>query len=384
MAGRPPLRLGTWGSITRAELPDGRWVARCRYRGFNGLTVKVERRGPLGDKHGRKAEDMLVDALTKLAGGGEVTSATKISALIDRHLDRLEADGAAVRTIDTYGADAVHLKKAIGGVRAGEASADVCDRAVQLVKAGHGAVTARRCRTILKAALHYAVMANVQPTNPVREVAAITSDAKPQGAKALPVEEARMLLAAVRASEECRRKDLTDPITVLMATGLRRSELLALWWPNFDMKAGTITVTGKLVRAKGKGLIRVEDEAKTAAGLRTIPLPRFAVDCLIARKKDRWHGSHPMIFASTSGTWRDPDNFAGQWREVRDDLGAPGVSFHAFRKTVATLIDGAGLTARIGADHLGHSQVSMTQDVYFGRGGVHSAVADALDEALGG
>jgi integrase len=347
------------------------------------LTVKVERRGPLGDKRGRKAEDMLVEALTRLAGGGEVTSATKTSALIDRHLERVEEDGAAIRTVDTYRADAVFLKKAIGGVRAGEATADVCDRAVQKIKADHGAVTARRCRTILKAALHYAVMANVLPTNPVREVAAITSDTKVQGATALTVEKARKLLAAVRASEECRRKDLTDLIIVLIATGLRRSELLALRWRDYDRKARTITVTGKLVRAKGKGLIRVEDRAKTDAGLRTIPLPRFAAECLDARKKDRWHGSHPMIFASTSGTWRDPDNLAGQWRGVRDDLDAAGVSFHAFRKTVATLIDGAGLTARIGADHLGHSQVSMTQDVYFGRGGVHAAVADALDEALG-
>ena len=383
MAGRPPLRLGTWGSITRVELSDGRWVARCRYRGFNGLTVKAERRGPLGDKHGRKAENMLVEALTRLTGGGEVTSATKISALIDRHLERLESDGAAIRTIDTYREDAVYLTKGIGGVRAGEATAEVCDRAVQTIKAEHGAVTARRCRTVLKAALHYAVMSNVLDTNPVREVSAITSDTKPQGAKALSVEEARKLLAAVRASEDCLRKDLTDPIVVLIATGLRRSELLALRWCDYNRNAGTITVAGKLVRAKGKGLIRVEDEAKTDAGLRTIPLPRFAVECLDARKKDRWHGAHPMIFASTSGSWRDADNFAGQWRDVRDDLGAAGVSFHAFRKTVATVIDGAGLTARIGADHLGHSQVSMTQDVYFGRGGIHSAVADALDDALG-
>jgi hypothetical protein len=42
----------------------------------------------------------------------------------------------------------------------------------------------------------------------------------------------------------------------------------------------------------------------------------------------------------------------------------PEVTTHSFRKTVATLIDDEGLSARIGADHLGHSKVSMTQDRY--------------------
>jgi hypothetical protein len=37
------------------------------------------------------------------------------------------------------------------------------------------------------------------------------------------------------------------------------------------------------------------------------------------------------------------------------------VSTYSFRKTVATLIDDEGLSA-IGADQLGHSRVSMTQD----------------------
>lgn len=77
-----------------------------------------------------------------------------------------------------------------------------------------------------------------------------------------------------------------------------------------------------------------------------------------------------------------PINFAGQWRRIRDELGVPDVSSHSFRKTVATLIDDAGLSARIGADHLGHAKVSMTQDRYISRGRVHNQVAELLDKAL--
>jgi integrase len=50
--------------------------------------------------------------------------------------------------------------------------------------------------------------------------------------------------------------------------------------------------------------------------------------------------------------------------------------------TIATLIDGGGLSARIGADHLGHTNVSMTQDKYMARGRSHIEVAELLDRAI--
>ena len=55
---------------------------------------------------------------------------------------------------------------------------------------------------------------------------------------------------------------------------------------DFDERAGTLAVTGKVVRITGEGLIRV-DETKTAAGRRTIALPSFAVDALRQRRSLR-------------------------------------------------------------------------------------------------
>jgi integrase len=51
----------------------------------------------------------------------------------------------------------------------------------------------------------------------------------------------------------------------------------------------------------------------------------------------------------------------------------------SFGKSVTTLIDDAGLSARIGADQLGHARVSMTQDCYMRRGEVHAEVAALFD-----
>jgi integrase len=82
-----------------------------------------------------------------------------------------------------------------------------------------------------------------------------------------------------------------------------------------------------------------------------------------------------VIFPSSTGTLLDPDNFGKQWREVSDDLGLPDVTSHSFRKTVATVIDNEGLSARFGAEQLGHEKPSMTMDTYMARGRVHPEVA---------
>jgi integrase len=60
----------------------------------------------------------------------------------------------------------------------------------------------------------------------------------------------------------------------------------------------------------------------------------------------------------------------------------PDATSPSFGKTVATLIDDARLSARIGADHLGHAKVSMTQDRHMTRGRMHTQVADLLERAV--
>ena len=59
------------------------------------------------------------------------------------------------------------------------------------------------------------------------------------------------------------------------------------------------------------------------------------------------------------------------------------ITSHSFRKTVATMLDDAGMSPRVVADQLGHARPSMTQDVYMGRGTVNPRAVAALDAELG-
>ncbi len=387
MAGRPPLRIGQHGNINRVQVEPGVWVAYCRFRDADGVTRKVERRSPLGtvDKRGNLAEDELMTALKDRRPPSDVVGnlsvETAVMALVDKHVERLEEDGRAEATVDTYTFAADKLRKFLSGVRVREASTARLDAALRSMRTAHGATMAKQAKTVLRGGMQLAVMASVIPANPVRDVQPLTAKVAPKGARGLTAEELSELLAKLGESEYCRSLDLVDPMTLFIATGLRRSELLGLRWVDFDAKGALLMVSGKLVRAKGKGLSR-KDTTKSAAGLRTVPLPPFAVDMLEARKGREYFGEQTMIFPSTAGTWRDPNNMGKQWRKVRDDLSVTGVTSHSFRKSLATMIDDAGMSARIGADQLGHSKVSMTQDRYMTRGRVHTEVADLLENQI--
>lgn len=384
MAGRPPLRIGEHGKITRIQLGKGVWIARCRYRDTDGVTRLVERKSPTTDQHGKKAEDALLAALKsrQAPGAADITIATKVTALIQAHIDRNTGEWAD-RTLDTYNYTAGKLAKLIGGLRVQEATPPRIDAALQSMKTAHGPAMAKQALVLFRGGLQFAVMAGVLPTNPVRDITRERAKDSAKGATAVPTSDLGVLLNKLHTSEYCIDHDLVDPITMLMATGLRRSELLGLRWTDYDPLSGSVTVTGKLIRKKGEGLKRIP-KAKSKAGIRPISLPPFAREMLATRKATPYYGEQTMIFPSTAGTWRDPDNFNKDWRRARDELGFPDVTSHSFRKSVATLGDEAGLSARMLADHLGHENVSMTQNTYFDRGHVHPEVADAIQRAVTG
>ncbi|KZM70488.1 hypothetical protein [Nocardia terpenica] len=84
-------------------------------------------------------------------------------------------------------------------------------------------------------------------------------------------------------------------------------------------------------------------------------------------------------------TLRDPQNVGHEWQQVRDALGVPDdVTAHSFRGAVATILDDAGLSARVRADVLMHVAPAMTQRHCMARGRAHKAAVDALDRAVSG
>ena len=153
----------------------------------------------------------------------------------------------------------------------------------------------------------------------------------------------------------------------MAGTGVRIGEALAVRFVDVDLDAATAAVNGTVLYIKGSGVTR-QDSPKSDAGNRVIALPAGLVELVRRRSALDWpHNDLGLIFPNLLGRPRDPNAVRKELRRIVKDAGLPPMSPHTFRKTAATKLDGAGLSARQVADHLGHSQVSMTQDKYMAR-----------------
>lgn len=82
------------------------------------------------------------------------------------------------------------------------------------------------------------------------------------------------------------------------------------------------------------------------------------------------------------GGLRDPSNTNADLKEAFTTAGYAWVTSHVYRKTVASMMDDAGLTARAAADQLGHAKVSMTQDNYFKRKVAKTGAAKVMEAVV--
>ncbi|OZC62320.1 integrase [Rhodococcus sp. 06-621-2] len=406
---RPSLPVGAHGKIKRTQLPDGRWQALCRVRDADGVTRRMLRYTPEGvkDKTGAAAERALTEALTERTkhADGDIKASSKVAELWVHYRKDLVAKNRAALTFESYDPMGERIIAGLGNLSIREASTQRIDKFIQEVAQRSGVATGKKARTILTGMFRIAVRFGAIEVNPVREVGDLIGKRK-RRPKSMDPAVLADVLRHVRSStvpcpvilsphqirkglkttshqrvptvaEFCEHADLADVITMFAATGVRIGELMGLRWnEDIDVAGRRVRVAGKVIRIVGRGLVW-EEFPKSESGEREMALPQFAVDMLVDRP-----ARGRMLFESSTGTLRDPDTVARQWRQVRSALGLEWVTSHTFRKTVATILDEEGLTARVAADQLGHAQVSMTQDVYFGRGRAHVEVADALDGAM--
>lgn len=377
--GRRRLSTVDTSTMTAAEKKKHPlWRARTRYRFSSGKLKQVERFGTSESN----ARAVLQQALTtiKESSGTDTKRETRLRDLADRFLAS-KADRAP-RTVETYARsiEAI-IKPRIGDLSIGEATPDVLQRFLDGVRLEVGAGTAKTARAVLSGMLGLATRSDAIQQNPVRELDRISKKAK--GAEPIPLDELAPLLDAARGDERLQQLDLVDLVEFTAGTGARISEVVALTWDDIDLEAGTATIRANVVRATGQGLIR-QDHSKTDAGTRTLTLPGALVGILVDRRVKGGPNPHGLVFPTVVGNLRDPRNTSRDWADARKRLNLPEYTFHSFRKTVATALDQAGLSARDIAEYLGHADPSLTMGVYMSKTVGGSRASEALDGVLRG
>ena len=366
---RPPLALGTHGRIRLYRSTTG-WKARTLVRDYDGRTRSIERNAPT-KAAAEVALKVAVRDRGRVGDHAEIMPDTRVK-------DVAESWYAALRDLAPTTKQAYRDRldrqviPSLGGLRVRELSVGTVHRHLREVELRHGYGVAKQTRTVLSGLCGWAVRQDALDRNPVREAGPVrTATRRPTRAFTAP--QVRQLRALLTYDDQAIARDVPDLIGILVATGMRIGEATALVWPCVDLEAGTVEVTGTVIRLKGKGAVRRE-VPKSEAGHRLLQLPPWCVQMLAARPRT----DEDLVFPAVKGGVRDPSNTQADLRDALEKAGFGWATSHTLRKTVATLMDQAGLSARAAADQLGHSKASMTQDFYMGRRIAVTGAAEVL------
>jgi integrase len=383
--GRPPLPVGTWGEIYFKQFANSRWMARAQYRGADGVTRPTRRHGATKSA----AKTALLEALAEMSGqdvGGDITKSTRLRELAEvwfAEQERLAAQGSKQMTsVDQYRDHyRRHIEQAMGELRMREMTVSRIHKF--LVKlAERSSSTAVMCRKVLSGMLGYAVIHRALAANPVRDVGRIERKAK-RSPRALEAAQILDWLAKLDADEYAREWDLPDLSRFLLGTGVRIGEALAVSWREVDLKVGAVNIEWHMVTIKRQGVVRVEHDKQHSTA--ELGLPSWCVEMLRDRKKKVGMAGlmNPVFPHPATGKYRDHREVGKAIRAVREEAGYPWLTSHQLgRKTVATVLDEGGATAREVADQLRHARPSMTQDVYMARQRVNTKQAAMLETML--
>jgi integrase len=161
---------------------------------------------------------------------------------------------------------------------------------------------------------------------------------------------------------------LPEPDRTLVATaaftGLRKSELRGLQWPDYDGKTLTIT------RSLWRGFVGKPKSRASRASVPVIPVLRQMLDAHRARagKPTAEKRAADFIFCGTRlGRPIDPDNLVHDHIKpalLKANSSVRWLGWHAFRRGLATNLHAMGVDDMTIQRILRHSHVSVTQGYY--------------------
>jgi integrase len=376
------LGIGEHGDISYRARGD-RVTASFYYRNHEGRRRRIEATADTKTGARRKALAILQERMSLGAGTGyganTILADVAADWLAQLH-ELVEAGRRSPSTVSLYRhALDRHVLPTMGALRLADLTPARLDHFLHLKRREKGYATAKLCRAVLSGVCGLAVRREGLRVNPVRDVSSLEAHGGRE-ARALTIDEIHQWLAILDGSEFARRKDLPDLARFLLGTGCRLGEAVGVHWEDVDFERQLVHVRRTVLRVPGQGVIAKRPKSK--AGQRSLRMPLW----LVAVLRERRRGALPdsPVFPDSFGGYRDRNNIEKDFRKVRTGTQFEWVVPHTYRKTVATLLDAGGLSARIIADQLGHSRISMTQDVYLGRRAVDAAAATALDTLFSG
>ena len=241
------------------------------------------------------------------------------------------------------------------------------------------ASTIKKQKLLLNQVFEHAVLIDVILRNPVNGAQMPPMSHRTKIVLPYEKDDQEKLVAAFTEEKDGRpRLRYGRGCVLIMETGLRAGEALALEWADIDEEKRLLKVTKNLVRVDGKNL--VQRTTKTASGKRTIPLNARAMEAVQHLKAQAIPGC-PYVFATQTGRHLSYRNLLATLENACESAGVEHRGLHALRHSFASNLYARGAEIKVISKLLGHASTQITYDRY-----VHlfeGDIDDTLRQAVG-
>jgi integrase len=179
--------------------------------------------------------------------------------------------------------------------------------------------------------------------------------------------------AEIRTVLRAADKDRNGHLWYLALSGLRRGEIAGLMWSDVDFDAGTITVARSRVELGGGPTTVVENEPKTKASRRTLPLDEGLL-AVLRRASARYaqeklalgaaHADSGYVACTEAGEPYTPGALTHLWRKLAKAAGVRPIRLHDARHSCGTALHLRGVPLAVIAKWLGHANPAITARIY--------------------
>lgn len=165
--------------------------------------------------------------------------------------------------------------------------------------------------------------------------------------------------------------------TIILYTGVRVSELIALKWKNVDLENKKIYIeeSASLILNRNRketdksNYMSIDKSTKTKSSVRTIPLPQRAIDCfLYFDKKYKNHTENDYACLSSNGKKIEYRNVTSTVKKIIKSTGLNKESFstHSLRHSYGSILLANGVDIKTVSELLGHKNITTTYNIYIG------------------
>jgi len=152
-------------------------------------------------------------------------------------------------------------------------------------------------------------------------------------------------------------------IKLMVATGIRPGEIVALKWKDIDFKRKIIKVYKTRIRRKGGGYI--DGPVKTSASRREVDMLPLAEEALKEQLKLTYNDPEGYIFLNRDGeTFYSHDIIGVNFKKILKRVGVKEMVLYQLRHTFASQMISKGADIIWVSRTLGHEDVSITLQKY--------------------